>query len=388
MAVEFNSLRSEIKQFISDGKISKDEYKLLNSQISRLDIPQKDKDAFMDVLHKIKKYTNESSFLFFKLSDGVLSQKEFENVAKLAQKFPDNPLVQDLFNGLKESFMPPSTNDSMNMNTNYSNNNPQPYDLGLDNSSQMPSTEFQNQSIPEQNYQQLQNYEIPYKQPEVDPNSNFFTKLFGHKEPEAVVNTPIIDNSIIPENQSISKPENLSCNFDMNDYFVCQGTNLPSRSGDCGPSSASMILKAFGVCDASDETMIKTVRAAAGVTKKRGGAWALDESEVTKAIEKISKGKVEEKSNKSFSTSNQKTMINHIKAELKAGRLPIIETGSPYSQNRHYMVVSNVKPDGTLVVADPGTRAMVNEFSPSELTALMKKADKRGGTHILSYGQA
>ena len=52
------------------------------------------------------------------------------------------------------------------------------------------------------------------------------------------------------------------------------------------------------------------------------------------------------------------------------------------------MVVSNVKPDGTLVVADPGTRAMVNEFSPSELTALMKKADKRGGTHILSYGQA
>ncbi|MFN4151199.1 MAG: hypothetical protein ACK4IX_09665, partial [Candidatus Sericytochromatia bacterium] len=85
-----------------------------------------------------------------------------------------------------------------------------------------------------------------------------------------------------------------------------------------------------------------------------------------------------------------KVFAEYLQGELDKGMMPVIEIGSPYHddnanfQGRHYMVVSEVKEDGSLVVADPGGKQICT-LSPERLSELLRKGMARGN-HVLSFG--
>jgi hypothetical protein len=178
---------------------------------------------------------------------------------------------------------------------------------------------------------------------------------------------------------------------DFDKFYVSQnGNNLPSGGGDCGPAAAAMVLKRFGVFDSSKSSRdsILAVRQAAGVTRPRGGAWALNEAEVGKSIEKLSGGRVRQSAHHKFSGGQSAEFRETVKAQLAQGTMPIIELGSPYGgRGRHYMVAMEVKANGNIVVADSGGLKCW-EITPEKLSQLMRKADARGGSHIMSFAQS
>lgn len=174
------------------------------------------------------------------------------------------------------------------------------------------------------------------------------------------------------------------------DFYVSQnGNQLASGGGDCGPASASMVLKRFGIFDKnkSNADSILAVRDEVDVTKSRSGAWAIDESEVKQAIEGLSKGKVKQTDSGVFNCNQVAELTNFIKDQLSKNAMPILETGTPYSSDsRHYMVALEVRDNGNIVVADPA-KNQIWEITPDRLSELMKKAQSRGESHVLAFSQ-
>ncbi|MFN8670779.1 MAG: papain-like cysteine protease family protein [Candidatus Sericytochromatia bacterium] len=173
--------------------------------------------------------------------------------------------------------------------------------------------------------------------------------------------TSIENNSNKNDNSDLYSEERedkaLSC-------YVDQKNGLASSEGDCGPASASMILKLFGFLKGkSDESCISTVRGACEVSRARNGKWAINESEVQEAIIELSKGKIT-LGNKPLSINSTKSLPqnkkeqmaikvqNYVRDALKKGQEIIIE-GGYIGKSRHYMVVAGMLKDGTLMMLDP-----------------------------------
>ena len=178
---------------------------------------------------------------------------------------------------------------------------------------------------------------------------------------------------------------------DAKNFYVSQnGNQLASGGGDCGPASASMVLKRFGIFEKekSSADSILAVRDEVDVTKSRSGAWAIDESEVKQAIEGLSKGKVKQTDSGVFNGNQVAELTSFIKDQITNKKaMPILETGTPYSSDsRHYMVALEVRDNGNIVVADPAGK-QIWEITPARLKELMEKADNRGGSHVLAFNQ-
>lgn len=128
------------------------------------------------------------------------------------------------------------------------------------------------------------------------------------------------------------------------------------RQANCGPSSASMVIKQFGFEPPPLTAMRKMVKAPVG---NGNGAFALSTQQVGQAVQRVVGGfgkKVD------FQVSplsgNADTALKAIKAKLDAGEKVILLSSNIMVQsgNRgkgHYVVVTDVRPDGSLVVDDP-----------------------------------
>lgn len=181
-------------------------------------------------------------------------------------------------------------------------------------------------------------------------------------------------------------------------WMVSQsGTGLRSASGDCGPASAAMVARRFGFnTQMNSRDAVQAARNASGVTSRRGGAWAISEDEVTKAIRTMTGGSVRETADTgllSAGASNRNRLISTLQQSLSNGDMPILLTGSPSTRSRHYMVVTDVKPQPApnqdkwmLTMADPAGGRVWN-MSQDQLDQLMQKADRRGGSRVMAYGQ-
>lgn len=182
-----------------------------------------------------------------------------------------------------------------------------------------------------------------------------------------------------------------STSADFSDFYVTQnGNSLPSSTADCGPACAAMVAKRFGFIDdsVSNRNAVQTARRASGVTSARDGAWAISESEVAKSIQNMTGGKVRQTAHETFNSGQISDFTSTLQSQLSHGAMPVIEIGSPYNSGggRHYMVAMEVKPNGNIVVADPGGRGQW-EMTPDQLATEMRQADTRGGSHILSFNR-
>lgn len=151
------------------------------------------------------------------------------------------------------------------------------------------------------------------------------------------------------------------------------------RQANCGPASAAMIIKQFGMEPPHLTDMRKMVKAPVG---NGNGAFALTTQQVGQAVQKTaaSYGK-----NVSFQvsplSSNVDTALRAIKAKLDAGEQVILLSSNiaVQSGNRgkgHYVVVRDVKADGTLVVDDPQARTergLSREHSRAEFANSLRR---------------
>lgn len=174
------------------------------------------------------------------------------------------------------------------------------------------------------------------------------------------------------------------------DWHVQQNTNLPSASGDCGPSCAAMIARSFGFMPGADSAdAIQTVRETLGATSTRDGKWAISENEISTAVSRLSGGQVQNVGNQDYSSSNSGQMIEDIKASLSRGERPMILTGVPGASFRHYMVVAGVDENNNLILADPAMSdhgpgyATTRTVSQAELQQWMQAAESIGRDNTL-----
>lgn len=122
---------------------------------------------------------------------------------------------------------------------------------------------------------------------------------------------------------------------------------------NCGPASSSMILKQFGISSPTMQQLRRLVGAPIGTG---GGAFALSTRQVAEAVKKTAsqQGRVINYDIKGLS-SNVDTVLNDMRRRLAAGEKLILLTSGLNSLSRgHYMVVKEVRPDGSILIDDPG----------------------------------
>ncbi len=316
----------------SDGQITRKEARELSAFIDRTSLPEQDKSAAKSMISQLKKATT-GSFLFFSWKSKV-TPSEMQGLQNLAQT---NSMAKNLLESFSEA-------------------NPTPAPARARDSSQVRG-----------------------RRPAADFNPG--GGIFGNSR------TP---NAGATRRSGSVQP--LSTPGRTPSWIVSQnGTGLASAGGDCGPASAAMIARRFGFNTNMDSRgAVQAARNASGLTSARAdGSWAITEDQVTKSIQTMTGGTVRETADTGLLRSgagNRDKIVNALRQSLANGDMPILLTGSPSTSSRHYMVVTDVKDDGTLVMADPAGARMW-EMTPNHLDQLMRKADSRGGSRVMAYNQ-
>lgn len=327
------NLQTSFAQAASDGQITRKEAKELTQFIDSTGLPDNDKNALKGMVSQLNKATT-GNFLFFSWKSKI-TPSEMQGLQNLAQT---NSMAKDLLQSFQSA-----------------NPAPQP---------QAPSRPAQDQTQVRSQPQQAS----------FSPGGGLFGGLFAGN------------------NRNANRAEGvapLSSRGGTPPWIVSQnGTGLSSAGGDCGPASAAMVARRFGCnTDMSSREAVQAARAAAGVTRPRGGAWAIDENEVTQSIQNMTGGQVRETADTGLlrsGSSNRQQIIDTLRSSIARGDMPILLTGSPSSSSRHYMVVTDVQQDGSLIMADPaGGRTW--RMTPERLSELMQKADRRGGSRVMAY---
>lgn len=315
-----------------DGQITRKEARELNAFIDNTSLSTKDKSAAKSMVSQLKKATT-GSFLFFSWKSKV-TPSEMQGLQNLAQT---NSLAKNLLQSFSEA-------------------NPSPAPTHHQDRSRVGSTQ----------------------KASFNPGAGIFGDIF--KSDNTTTSTQRT-HSVRPLSTPGRTPS----------WIVSQnGTGLSSASGDCGPASAAMVARRFGFnTNLDSREAVQAARNASGVTSRRRGAWAIDENEVTKSIQNMSGGKVRETADTGLlraGSENRDKIITTLRESLSRGDMPILLTGSPSTSSRHYMVVTDVKENGTLVMADPAG-GRVWEMTPAHLDKLMRKANRRGGSRVMAYNQ-
>lgn len=130
------------------------------------------------------------------------------------------------------------------------------------------------------------------------------------------------------------------------------GTSREAEA-NCGPASATMILKQFGINPPTMQQLRQKVGAPVGTG---GGAFALSVRQVADAVKRTASenGRVVTTQTKTLSTNVDMT-LNEMRNRLAKGEKLILLTSNLNSLSRgHYIVINEVRPDGSIVVDDPG----------------------------------
>jgi hypothetical protein len=315
-----------------DGQITHKEARELNAFIDSTSLPDKDKSAAKSMIAELKKATT-GSFLFFSWKSKV-TPSEMQGLQNLAQT---NTMAKTLLQSFSEA-------------------NPVPAPTRSRDRSRVSA---------------------PRQSAAFNPGTGIFGNAFASEGTGSTRRSGRV--------QPLSTPGRTPS------WIVSQnGTGLSSASGDCGPASAAMVARRFGFnTNMNSREAVQAARSAAGVTSRRRGAWAIDENEVTKAIQAMTGGTVRETADTGLlraGAGNRDKIISTLRQSISQGDMPILLTGSRSTSSRHYMVVTDVKSNGNLVMADPAG-GQTWEMTPEMLDKLMQKANRRGGTRVMAYNQ-
>lgn len=352
------SLNEYIGDKAKDGKISTSDLENLNKVIDNTNLGADQKNALKAVVQKLHDATTDRVFFgLFEIKDAVTAQ-EMNELKALAG---DNPLAKGLLDAFEEA-LPPSQDYSRASGHASSDADPNSVSFGR------PSEDARNRAA--NNAPQFTNNYRRYTAPVAD--------LYNDAR-ETVGRA--YDTAADYAGQAVDGVRN---------WILSQGTGLPSQNGDCGPTSLAMVAKRFGFLQGmSNRDAVQAARNATGVTRSRNGAWAVTEGEIARGISRLTGGQVQQTQATGLlrsGSANQAKVTQALRDSLARGDMPILLTGSPSTSSRHYMVVTEVKPDGTLMMADPGG-GRVWPMSQSKLAELMAKADNRGGTNVMSYNK-
>lgn len=348
------TLQNTLRNSLADSNLSKDEFNDLSSLISAdRTMPGPEKEKLLAVLNQARQ--DSQGFLFFK---GKISERELGKLQEMAEQLGSSPVANELRESLEE-IATSNERERSSFRGPVHRETPFTPDAGPrfpDRTSQGPGR-------------------TSGQRPAEEP-----VQVADNRRPQRTRT----DASPLSGNRRSGSPQ-----FDR--LYVSQnGNNMPSGGGDCGPAVAAMVLKHYGHIPqgTSNADAIRAVRREVGVTSPRDGAWAITEGEITNGIEGLSGGSVRETGKRNFSGGQGSALRAEVEAQLGRGALPIIELGSPYSSpGRHYMVALEVKSNGNIVVADPGGNRQW-EITPDRLNQLMEKADRRGGSYVMSYSES
>ncbi|MBT9546382.1 MAG: hypothetical protein IV090_13420 [Candidatus Sericytochromatia bacterium] len=146
----------------------------------------------------------------------------------------------------------------------------------------------------------------------------------------------------------------------LKDTFTYQfeeiGRTGTSREADanCGPASASMVLKQFGIYPPTMQQLRRLVGAPIGYG---GDAFALTTKQVAEAVKRTAseKGKYISYDTRLI-TSNVDSVTSEMRNRLARGeKLILLTSGFNSLSQGHFTVVKEVRNDGSVVVDDPGT---------------------------------
>lgn len=336
----------------SDGRITGREARELGQFIDNMQgLSDEDKNALKSMVGELEDSTN-GRFLFFSWKKDI-SPKDMQGLQNLAQT---NPLAQQLLEAFQSAA-------------------PAPQPTAAQDSAQTPEGGY-----PQAGFDPVQG------QQQDQQGGSFWERLFGGGRTRAT--------------QGAEGPQGAGprAGGPAPAWGVGQnGTGLESASGDCGPASAAMVLKGFGILPESTSSAeaIQAVRQA-GNGVRSAPPYAMGEDQLIQAIESLSGGQVQNDSSittglvDSDAPGAYNTLSSAIQESLAAGNMTMFLTGSPSSESRHYMMISHINENGNYVMVDPAGsagQARVWEMTPAQMQQLMAEADSRGGSRVMSFAK-
>lgn len=200
-------------------------------------------------------------------------------------------------------------------------------------------------------------------------------------------------------------------------YLNQYNTGLPSRNGDCGPTSAAMVARSFGFeTQLSERDVVDKARDVSG-GPQQGAPWALSTDQISRAVSGLTGGAIRATGETPFRANQGEAVLSHIQDRLNQGERPILLTAAPAPGQqpfRHYMVAVGPDPTrpGAMLFADPalafrpldgeGDAALrapggnnpspgqpfTRSLTAEEINGLIAEANNIGrGTSVISYGR-
>lgn len=342
-------INTHFSEAAKDGRITRHEASELSQFVDHMQgLSQEEKSTLKQMINKLKDATN-SYFLFFSWKKQI-SPNDKQILERMAQRNQIASKLLEIFNA----------------------------------STSVPS----HQSVSTSSSDQFQTPQSSYPQAHFDP-------IAGEQETGNLFEQPL--------RTGIHNAQETRAAMSVQDGRVPawgvgqNGTGLASAGGDCGPASAAMVLKAMGILpeNMSSADAIQAVRRA-GHAVRTSPPYAMSEAQIYQAIETLSGGRVRNDAHittdliRSNSPDAYHKITHAIQQSLAAGNMTMLLTGSPSTNSRHYMIVSHINENGNFVIVDPaghGGQARVWEMTPTQLQQLMREADARGGSRVMSFTQ-
>lgn len=364
---------NQLQQITSDGKISRDEYKQLKQMVQNLDVPDSEKTAFLKMADKMKNLTNVGFF-----SNGTLEKSEMANLEKMAGELKDSQLVQELFGQFKDAANPVADKSLFGsigefFRNLFSSGEPddsyQEADCRIDNSGYGQSCFDPN------------GFQMPQTPGSTDPNApQGPTGVNGPQTVGAPPQAPGSSNTYTSqwEERQAARAGRLSGNPAVYER---------ESQANCGPASASMIMKQFGLSAPSLHDIRRSVGGRLSTSGNESGAFALSTDQVASAVIKqaVAQGKQVTASTHSL-PSDSRQALAQIKDRLDRGEKVILLTGGFGGTAGHYTVIKGVNPDGTFIVDDPA-RGPNQIRTADELQRAMtnRREAGRGVSQIIAF---
>lgn len=351
---------NQLQQITADGKISRDEFKNLQQMVKGLDVPESEKAAFLKLADKMKDYTNVGFF-----NNGTLEKSEMAELEKMAEGLKDSKLVSELFSQFKDAANPVEDKSFFGAIGDFFKNL----------FSWVPSSEQERESDCQFDVQGRPGACF-------DPNSGFQMPGGAPGTPGATGPGGTTGVGAPP-----TAPGDSSTFTSQWSERGLGATHVRESQANCGPASASMIMKQLGLPAPSMHEIRQMVGGRISTSGNEGGAFAIGTEQLAEAVKKqaAAQGRTVTSTTQSLPANSQQALAQ-IKEKLDRGEKVVLLTGGFGGTPGHYTVIKAVNPDGTFVVDDPA-RGPNQVRTAAELQTAMdnRRAAGRGISQIISF---
>lgn len=374
------ALTTQLQRVVSDGRIDGGELKELRQLAKNLNVPESEKKAFLKLAEKINDYTTVGLFT----SDGVLEKSEMAELQKLAGELKDSRLASALFEQFS-AFAEPAEDSSM---------------LGsignfFGNLFSAIGAAFSGNAAQESDASVGM-----YEQGNFEPVMESFPDQPTNATPYAPVGDPNAASSAIDAAAPVGVPVQVpgqtgTYTSQWGDVQLAQAGRIPGSAAihrresqaNCGPSSASMILKQFGIEPPDMHSMRERIGARTSKTGGEDGAFAIGTEQLEQMVQTYAadKGKRIAAQTETL-PGNARKALDMIGERLARGEKVVMLTGGFGGTAGHYTVIKSVNPDGSFIVDDPARGPNMRVTADQLQRAMQNRAAQgKGESKIISF---